>query len=296
MITLRRAIKRKGCCRGQSDRQLKWNHQIMTRHLADVRRGTQAVTNLLFKCKGGNSRSRPHTLWRTYCMRCRYRVVGPTRSRLETTSRPSPRRETIRCRANFAPNQFSAFTRNHEILSEPSYPLCNVPGNHPVSTPHIHDDSAPTTLSRTVLHSNATLAPASLASPDAPSSSVPAPRHVDKILTDVPPLDDNISIPVSTQSTYDTAIESRRISAVLDPGTTRAIATHGGIDTTASTMTLTSRKLRHPPHLLRQWPRPPHLVPLSLGTSKTLRMFHCHPPSLPLWFSTIGSLQVRSRL
>ena len=58
--------------------------------------------------------------------------------------------------------------------------LCNVPS-------HILDESAPTTFPRTVQQHDDTLAIASLTSPDAPSSSVPAPSHVDENLT-VPPL------------------------------------------------------------------------------------------------------------
>src|SRR6266702_163119 len=91
-----------------------------------------------------------------------------------------------------APTQFFASTGNegHILSLPPSYPVCNVAG-------HIHDDSASTTFDRTVLHDNASLFPASLASPDAPSSSVPIPLHVDESLTDVPPLDDDIYVPGS---------------------------------------------------------------------------------------------------
>ena len=137
-----------------------------------------------------------------------------------------------------APTRFSASTPDHdEIFSEPfSYPLCNVPGHHPDSTPHIHDGSASTP---TVLHDNAALAFVSLAGPDASSSSVPAPTHVDESLTNVPPLDNNVSLPVSTQSAHETTVESRRISAVSqNPGAT--CATHAGLDTSARAMSLTS--------------------------------------------------------
>ncbi|KAI9445737.1 hypothetical protein BJY52DRAFT_410901 [Lactarius psammicola] len=84
-----------------------------------------------------------------------------------------------------APTRFSASTRDQDyILWLPSsYPVCNVAG-------HIHDDSASTTYPRTLLHDNTAVVPASLASPDAPSSSVPAPPlHVVESLTDVPLLD-----------------------------------------------------------------------------------------------------------
>jgi hypothetical protein len=65
-----------------------------------------------------------------------------------------------------------------DILEEASlYTVCNAVG-------HIHDDSTSTTFPRTVLPDSA-----SLASPNAPSSSVTAPLHVVKSLVDVPPLD-----------------------------------------------------------------------------------------------------------
>jgi len=110
---------------------------------------------------------------------------------------------------NTAPTRFSASTSNRDvILREPSsYPVCNVAG-------HIHDDSASTTLPPTVLHDNTALVTASPASPDAPSSSIPAPLHVTTSLTDAPPLDN------SNQTT----IESPRI-----PATSPDTATVGAI-------------------------------------------------------------------
>jgi len=111
-----------------------------------------------------------------------------------------------------APTQFSASTGNENyILSLPSsYPVCNVAG-------HIHDDSASTTLARTGLRDNAALVPASLASPDAPSSSVPAPLHVVESLTDVPPLH-------NFRPAHQTTIES-----LLIPVTSPDSATAGAI-------------------------------------------------------------------
>ena len=53
-----------------------------------------------------------------------------------------------------APTQFSLSTGNEDaILDEPSsYPVCNVLGHHPDSTPHIHDDALSTTFARAVPH------------------------------------------------------------------------------------------------------------------------------------------------
>ncbi|KAI9445699.1 hypothetical protein BJY52DRAFT_1194157 [Lactarius psammicola] len=108
------------------------------------------------------------------------------------------------------PARFSATTGNQdEILRRPSsYPLCDIPGHHPDSIPHIHDDSASTTFAHIA-------APASVASPDAPSSSVPASLH---ILTDVPPLNNDIYAPVSFHPAHQTTVESLRIPVTsLDP-------------------------------------------------------------------------------
>ena len=72
-----------------------------------------------------------------------------------------------------APTRFSPSTRDHaRILLKPkSYPLCSVDG-------HIHVDSTSTTYPRTVMHGSAAASASSLASPDAPSSFVPAPGQV----------------------------------------------------------------------------------------------------------------------
>ena len=53
-----------------------------------------------------------------------------------------------------APTRFSASTNdNDDIFFDPSsYPVCNIPGHHPDSTAHIHDDNAPTTSVRTAPH------------------------------------------------------------------------------------------------------------------------------------------------
>ncbi|KAH9034796.1 hypothetical protein EDB84DRAFT_1676110 [Lactarius hengduanensis] len=63
------------------------------------------------------------------------------------------------------------------MLDPSSYPVCNVAG-------HVHDHSPSTPFVRAVA-----LAPASPANPDAPSSPVPSPLHVDESLTAVPLLE-----------------------------------------------------------------------------------------------------------
>ncbi|KAI9447281.1 hypothetical protein BJY52DRAFT_360270 [Lactarius psammicola] len=111
-----------------------------------------------------------------------------------------------------APTQFSASTGNWDhILWEPSsYPVCNVAS-------HIHGDSTSTAYTPTILHDNAALSPASLASPDAHSLSVPTPLRVVESLTDVP-------LPDNFHPAHQTTIESLRIPVTSpDPAITGAI-------------------------------------------------------------------------
>jgi len=133
-----------------------------------------------------------------------------------------------------APTQFSTSTSDRDLLlwDPSSYPVCNVAG-------HIHDDSASTILVRTVLHDDTALVPDSLASPDVPPSSVPAPRHVVESLTDVPPLDNNVHVPGSFHPAHRTAIENLRIHP-MSPDLVTARVIQGSIDT--STMTPLSNK------------------------------------------------------
>ncbi|KAH9057280.1 hypothetical protein EDB87DRAFT_1632664 [Lactarius vividus] len=100
-----------------------------------------------------------------------------------------------------------------------SHPLCNVPGHHPDpdSAPHIHDNSASTTLARTALHDNAALVPASPTTAESPSSSIPAPLRVDEGPANVPPLD-------HFRSAHQTIIESPPTPVISpDPATRGAV-------------------------------------------------------------------------
>jgi hypothetical protein len=96
---------------------------------------------------------------------------------------------TLHVHTDSAPTRFSAATSDEDdiLYQRSSYPLCNVPGHHPDSTPHIHDVSTSTAIPRSVLHDNTALVPTS--SPDAPSLSVTTPVHVDENPSDVPLLD-----------------------------------------------------------------------------------------------------------
>ena len=110
-----------------------------------------------------------------------------------------------------APTQFSAST-NHwkSILSKPpSYPLCKVPDHHSDLTAHIYDDGVSATLARVIPHDPKNTAfVSSITSPDPPPSSTHAPPP---FFTDALPLDNQKSVPVSTQVISQTTTEGRRI-------------------------------------------------------------------------------------
>ncbi len=148
-----------------------------------------------------------------------------------------------------APTRFSAATADwDDILREPSsYPLCNVAG-------HVHDDFASPTFARTIPHNNnPSPVSASLASPEALSSSVPAPCHVVESLTHMPPLD-------NFHPAHQTTTESLR-NPVTSPdlataGVTRDIVTsaitipYPTPETSTSTPPLPAVSLQHNPDLL----------------------------------------------
>ncbi|KAI9445698.1 hypothetical protein BJY52DRAFT_1315518 [Lactarius psammicola] len=120
----------------------------------------------------------------------------------------------------------------HDLLLSPSYPVCDVAG-------HIHDDI----ISTSFAHDSAAHVPASLASPDAPLLSVPAPPRVDESFMDVPPLDNDILfVPESFHPTHKTTNENSRIPATsLDPLTARVI--QDGMDTFTRTTPLSTQDL-----------------------------------------------------
>ncbi|KAF8257254.1 hypothetical protein EI94DRAFT_1759537 [Lactarius quietus] len=125
-----------------------------------------------------------------------------------------------------APTWFSASTGDDDdVLYEPSsYPLCNIPGYHPDTTPHIHNVSASTSIPRAVLHDDAALVSVSPAStPDAPSASVSA-LHVDNLgnRIDVSLLNNTIQTPriPATSSDPATTIDLRSKNIPHHPVTT----------------------------------------------------------------------------
>ena len=136
-----------------------------------------------------------------------------------------------------APTQFSAGTGYYDdILWEPSsYPVCKVPDHRSDSTPHIHDDAVSETLARAIPHDpNIPAFVPSLASPDPTSSSTRAPFPLDEILTNTLPLNNQISVPVSTQVIGPTTTEGCRLPPT-SPGLVTTCARHGNIDPSRTT-------------------------------------------------------------
>ncbi|KAH9045867.1 hypothetical protein EDB83DRAFT_2553800 [Lactarius deliciosus] len=118
---------------------------------------------------------------------------------------------TLHQDSDSAPTQFSSSTDDEDVLlhQPSSYPLCNVANHHPDSTPHIHDDPAPTTSG------NAVLVPAPPTSPEAHSFSVPL--LVVESRADEPSLD-------NFHPAHQTIIESPRTPTISpDPSTASAI-------------------------------------------------------------------------
>jgi hypothetical protein len=115
---------------------------------------------------------------------------------------------------------------NDDIFRVPSsYLVCNIAG-------HIHG-SASTTFTPTVLYHNS----GPHASPQAPSTSMPAPHHADESLTDESPLDNCIYFPGPSHSAHPTAIENLRILAP-SPDLVTARVIQGGIDTSTTAIPL----------------------------------------------------------
>ncbi|KAI9443886.1 hypothetical protein H4582DRAFT_2125890 [Lactarius indigo] len=133
------------------------------------------------------------------------------------------------------------------ILRAPSsYPLCNVSGHNPGSTSHhVHEVSACVTSACSVLRDSAAPSPVPFSSgTDAPSSSLPTSIYVDKRITYVPPLGDNITIPASH-----TTIENPRIPATLPDPVAVHVTTQGTrADATVRLMLLSSPELSAPSH------------------------------------------------
>ena len=141
-----------------------------------------------------------------------------------------------------APTQFSASTVDWDsILREPSsYPMCKVPDHRSDSTPHIHEDDVSMTLARAIPHDPNIPADVSFhTSPDPPSSSTHAPFPVDETILETLPLDNQISVSVSTPVIGQTTTEGRHIPTI-SPGPVTTCAMHASIDPSRTTQPATS--------------------------------------------------------
>ena len=114
--------------------------------------------------------------------------------------------------------------------------LCNVPS-------HILPETAPTTFPPTVQEHDDMLDIPSLTSPDAPSSSVPAPPHVDENPAAVPPLDNSHHThqPVDTVPLSLTSLDPFNAGAIQ-------VVVASAIDSTPETPTSPPRSSNSPPN------------------------------------------------
>ena len=165
-----------------------------------------------------------------------------------------------------APKLSSTSTNDHnEILLDPnSYPLCNLLCHHPDSTSHIHDNTAPTSNSRAVLHDHVTPLPVSLSNPNVPSSSSsssslrPSPLPIANDHADVPPLDNEINVPGSFHTVQQTAIETLwRIPATSqDPLTVRVKQSDSDTSTITTPPSTPALSVSTPPTSIASTPLP----------------------------------------
>ena len=142
-----------------------------------------------------------------------------------------------------APTQFSASTGDWDgILALPdSYPVCNIPGHHPDSTPHIHASATFVhTAPHDLDHNNTAPVPSFLAGNlDTPPLSANSPLRVDESFTDAPPLNDIISGPVSLQP-VDQITPDSCCTPATSPNPVTTHATHGSNDNSARAMHLST--------------------------------------------------------
>ena len=135
------------------------------------------------------------------------------------------------------PTQFSASTEDWAVIlrNPSSYPVCNVPGHHSNSTPHI---PASPTFECTVprAYDNTVPIPSLLAGgPDTSPLLAHAPLRVDESFADAPVLDNIVFNSVSLQHVDEIIPESCRAPAT-SPNPVATHATLGSIDTPARAM------------------------------------------------------------
>ena len=175
---------------------------------------------------------------------------------------------------NSAPTQFSASTDDYDyILREMStYPVCKVSDHRSGWVPHIHDDGISTTPAHATLHDHDnTVFTLSIASPDQPSSSTHPPLPVDETFTDALPLDNQISIPGSTQNIGQMTAESRSI-----PSTSPSLVTTDAMHLSASEPSTSA-----PHSKLDASASPPDCVTVGLTTLSRIPSSDLNVLSLP---------------
>ena len=139
---------------------------------------------------------------------------------------------TLHLHTDCAPTEFSPSTNDEDaILKEKSiYPMCNIPGHHPNSTPRIHDASTSTVIPRSALHNSATLVPSFPA--DASSPPVTTPVHVDENLINIQLFDKipasatlNCAHQIATENVRDstTSLDRATAGAALEEPSSRTI-------------------------------------------------------------------------
>ena len=98
---------------------------------------------------------------------------------------------TLHLHTNCAPTAFTASTGDEDdiLWQQHAYPLCNDPSHNPRLTLRLHDAAAPKAVSRAVPLPASFTASANVPFPTAPSLVL-----VDETTTDVPPLDNDISV------------------------------------------------------------------------------------------------------
>ena len=141
--------------------------------------------------------------------------------------------------ADIDPKQYSALTGDDaRVLGYPFlYPVCTIPSHHTDSTAHLHDDNAPTTSERTAPygHDKIALVPSFPSrSPDTISVSAHVPLRVDEGITEMPPLDNSVSPPLTTPA-------SRRVPST-SPKPVTTLVIREDIDALPRTMEVSTPK------------------------------------------------------
>ena len=173
--------------------------------------------------------------------------------------------------ADCAPTQFSASTRDEDLLLENPYiyPLCNIASHHSHPATHVHDVPASTATPHPVLHDNAALDPTF--PPDAPSHSVITPDPDDEYTVDVPQINNTLVLAPSSRAHQTATGDSHDSTTSPDP--VAAVATRD--DPPARTMAPTIRAASTPTTSV------PSPAPVSFQNNADLLAPHSGSPEIP---------------